>query len=151
MISNGTIPNDGCSTDGPSSPKGTVPWVQLFGSTSHLFLTIWCMAYVLLSVDILEEHLDLGWGPFFLRSWRNTEHAQILRMLLKHKAKLYFMQSVSLQLKVSRLQLSRAFLYSRSASQIHGSPLLPLWQLLGCAPCLQGNCTKIFFPAAKSA
>lgn len=65
MISNGTIPNDGCSTDGPSSPKGTVPWVQLFGGTSQLFLTIWCLAYVLLSLDILEEHLALGWGPFF--------------------------------------------------------------------------------------
>lgn len=59
MISNGTIPNDGCSTDGPSSPKGTVPWVQLFGSTSHLFLTTWCPSDVLLSVDTLEEHLAI--------------------------------------------------------------------------------------------
>lgn len=38
MISNGSIPDDGSSADGPGSPKGTVPWAQLLSSTSHLFL-----------------------------------------------------------------------------------------------------------------
>lgn len=39
MISNGPIPNGGCSTDGPGSPKGTAPGVQPLGSTSLLLLT----------------------------------------------------------------------------------------------------------------
>ena len=101
MISNGTIPNDGCSTDGPSSPQGAVPWVQLFSGTSHLFLTIWCPADVLLAVDTLEEHLAFDEAHFFFfsLSWRNTGHAQTLKMFLKHKAKLYFMQSIALQIK----------------------------------------------------
>lgn len=53
MISNGPIPNGGCSTDGPGSPEGTVPGAgQLQPPPPHSVIV----------QGTLEEHFPLGSG-----------------------------------------------------------------------------------------
>lgn len=157
MISNGTIPNDGCSTDGPSSLKGTVPWVQLFGSTSHLFLAIWCPAYVLLSVDKLEEHLALGWGSFFfflLLSWFLEEIQNTCTNLedaSEAQGKVIFHAKHFLAMKGFKTTAFQGFpVLKISIPDPWISSPIPM-AALGLWILLTGQFHKISFPPAKSA